>query len=257
MKWEWDFKDAMPYTMKMKTINFMAYMFHNSPYGTTLNGPIENLIRRMLMNTHKLPDRLDKGAYTKTTPIKGRMKRHFETIESYANDLSNPTGVKLRDFYVTKYSALDTRRKNILEGFRDFHELDTGSGKNEFAHFCMPFLAIQAASQADNNYDVVTNANMNSFISRVGHLTLIDLYTYPANKLTGHEATGIEDGYSWNILQFTETSFVAGEIRAKVTITTPPTGNGMKCDLVNGGCTDGTPQNWCVEDSEGNCTAGH
>jgi hypothetical protein len=121
----------------------------------------------------------------------------------------------------------------------------------------MPFLAIQAASQADNNYDVVTNANMNSFISRVGHLTLIDLYTYPANKLTGHEATGIEDGYSWNILQFTETSFVAGEIRAMVTITTPPTGNGMKCDLVNGGCTDGTPQNWCVEDSEGNCTAGH
>jgi len=250
MKWEWDVKDAMPYTMKMKTINFMAYMFHNSPYRITMDGPLSGLMRRLIINANKMPPRIDRGARTKKLEIKATLIAQFEKIYKIASKTGAPS-YKLRDFYETPFANLDANQKKIIEHFLDFHKPRAPKNVNEFEHFCMPFLAIQYASQNGNDALLVDPADMDTFLSRIGHLTILDLYTISSKLYSKDELDGIRNGYDFGILQFSETQYTK---KGTVTLLTPPPGNGMKC--VGGECVDGLPSNWCTEDAEGNCTAG-
>lgn len=252
MHWNWDIKDAMPYTIKMKTINFMGNLLYNAPYRLVLEAPLENLIRRLIMNAIKMPDRVACGSRTRNHPIRKRLVSQLGEVQKLVPDLENPTGIKLRDFYEMKYSTLGKKRQDILKAFLDFHKPDSKTKKNEFAHFCMPFLAIQLASKGGDDSLLVNNADLDKFISRAGHITLLDLYTFASKHYTNQEKAGISDGYSSGILNFTEVSGKSG--KSLTLVLTPPGGNRMKC--VGGECVDGAFGDWCTEDEEGNCTAG-
>lgn len=250
MKWDWDVKDAMPYTMKMKTINFMAYMFHNSPYRITMDGPLAGLMRRLSINAQKLPPRLDRGARSKKFEIKNILITQFDKIYRIATKSGAPV-YTLREFYETPYRDLSKEQQKILQLFEELYEPRGTKKHNEFAHFCMPFIAIQQASKSGNDSLLVKAADMNYFLGRVGHLTILDLYTVNAKLYTKEEVEGVKKGYDFGILQYTQST---SSSKGNKTILTPPPGNGMKCE--DGECVDGNVLDWCTEDSEGHCTIG-
>ncbi|MCP4645468.1 MAG: hypothetical protein GY851_33805 [bacterium] len=214
-------------------VNFMCHLLDFGKYEHMYTTAVSAVMEEFKKQIRLLPDDvLNPSARQGVEAELDGLKRFFEGPQ-YEN-------VQMRHLY-TREILLTT--DEVVQRFDRIGTIvanDTQTSVGGACSVCMPFLRILANPGADP----VNRRIMQDHIDILGKYSLRELYAKPKREMPRDERTAIRVAKKKGILSSKRPGNTVSIFELK---------NGRKC--VNYHCTDGAPDDFCVEGDDGTCSS--